>query len=60
MVFSMLGINVKYFLKKCSQEIRSDLVLAINVYKPDVNFHLTERWQNSTVTAQTRYMYMCT
>ena len=24
---------------KCSQEIRYDLALAINVYIPDVNFH---------------------
>ena len=38
MVFRMLDRNVKYF-KKCSQEIRSDYVLAINVYIPDVNFH---------------------
>ena len=35
MVFRMLDGNVKYY--KCSQEIRSDLVLAINVYIPDVN-----------------------
>ena len=34
----MLDRNVKY-LKKCSQEIRSDLVLAINVSIPYVNFH---------------------
>ena len=27
------------YIKTCSQEIRSDLVLAINVYIPDVNFH---------------------
>ena len=26
-------------IKKCSQEIRSDLVLAINVYIPDENCH---------------------
>ena len=49
MVFRMQDRNVKY-LVKCSQEIRSELVLAINVYIPDVNFHLTERWQNSTGT----------
>ena len=42
-----------YNIKKNSQEIRSDLVLAINVYIPDDNFHLTERWQNSTGTSQT-------
>ena len=29
--------NVKY--KTCNQEIRSDLVLAINVYMPDVNLY---------------------
>ena len=39
MVFRMLDRNVKYLKKKCSQEIRSDLVLAINVYMPDVNFN---------------------
>ena len=39
MVFRMLDRNVKSFLKKRSQEIRSDLVLTINVYIPDVNFH---------------------
>ena len=39
MVFRMLDRNVKYFLKKRSQEIRPDLVLTINVYIPDVNFH---------------------
>ena len=38
MVFRMLDKNVKY-LKKCSQAIRSDLVLAINVYITDVNFY---------------------
>ena len=38
MFFRMLDRNVKY-LKKCSQAIRSVLVLAINVYIPDVNFH---------------------
>ena len=26
-------------LKKCSQEIKSDLVFAINAYIPDINFH---------------------
>ena len=35
----MLDRNVKYFKKKCSQEIKYDLVLAIYVYIPDVNFH---------------------
>ena len=39
MVFRILDRNVKYFFKKNSKEIRSDLVLAINVYIPDVNFH---------------------
>ena len=39
MVFRMLDRNVKYLNKKCSQEIRSDLFLAINAYIPDVNFH---------------------
>ena len=39
MAFRMLDRNVKYLKKKCSQEIMPDLVLAINVYIPDVNFH---------------------
>ena len=37
MVLRMLDRNMKYY--KCSQEIRSDLVLAINVYISDVDFH---------------------
>ena len=48
----MLDRNVNY-LNKCSQEIRSDLVLTLNVYIPEVNFHKTERWQNITGTSQT-------
>ena len=38
MVFRILDRNVKCFFK-CSQEIRSDLALAINVYISDVKFH---------------------
>ena len=38
MDFRMMDRNVKCS-KKCSQEIRSDLVLVINVYIYGVNFH---------------------
>ena len=33
--------------------VRSDLVLPINVYIPDDNFHQTKRFQNITGTSQT-------
>ena len=34
---------MKYLkINKCSQEMRSDLVLAINVHISDANFHHTE------------------
>ena len=37
MIFRMLDRNVN--IKKCSQEIGSILILALNVYIHDVNFH---------------------